>query len=170
VPAGQAQYRELQLQGSQAQLAAQAAAYARTWDDSVVLDSFGWQQSSTVTCCMCRGQSHSFGTAQELMAAIPDHLGELTVQVGGLEALRAAGACLSVLRFAATVTATEPLSDSQLLVCPATRACFIYHLAWFVVCSYRLLSSVGDDLHVRAACGLNGCYMQQNTRAEAVQF
>jgi ubiquitin C-terminal hydrolase len=80
VPAGQAQNRKLQRSGSEAQQAAEAAAYAKSWDDSVVLDTFGSQQHSTVTCRFCYSSYHSFSTAQELQAAIPEGLDQPTVQ------------------------------------------------------------------------------------------
>jgi ubiquitin C-terminal hydrolase len=79
---GKPRYCELKLQGCQAQQAAEAAAYARSWEDSVVLDIFSWQLQSTMTCCSCGRASHAFDSAQELLVAIPPDSEDVTVQVG----------------------------------------------------------------------------------------
>lgn len=78
---GRPQYRELKLQGCEAQQAAEAAAYARSWEDSVVLDIFSWQLQSTMTCCTCGRASHAFDSSQELLVAIPPGSDEISVQV-----------------------------------------------------------------------------------------
>ena len=81
---GKPQYRELKLQGCEAQQAAEAAAYAKSWEDSVVLDIFSWQLQSTMTCCSCGKRSHAFDSSQELLAAIPTGSGDnVTLQVRG---------------------------------------------------------------------------------------
>lgn len=79
---GKPQYRELKLQGSEAQQAAEAAAYARSWEDSIVLDIFSWQLQSTMTCCSCGRRSHAFDSSQELLVSIPPGSVDVTVQVG----------------------------------------------------------------------------------------
>lgn len=80
---GRPQYRELKLQGCEAQQAAEAAAYARSWEDSVVLDIFSWQLQSTMTCASCGKRSHAFDSAQELLVAIPAGSQDVTLQVRG---------------------------------------------------------------------------------------
>lgn len=80
---GKPQYRELKLVGCEAQQAAEAAAYARSWEDSVVLDIFSWQLQSTMTCRACGKASHAFDSAQELLVAIPPGSNTVTVQVEG---------------------------------------------------------------------------------------
>jgi hypothetical protein len=87
---GRPQYCELKLQGSEAQQAAQAAAYAKSWDDSVVLDIFSWQLQNTMTCCACGKHSHTFDSSQELLVAIPPGSDHGTVQVGAPEGQPAA--------------------------------------------------------------------------------
>jgi ubiquitin C-terminal hydrolase len=82
---GKPQYRELKLAGCEAQQAAEAAAYARSWEDSVVLDIFSWQLQSTMTCCACGKASHAFDSAQELLVAIPPGSNTVTVQVRRLQ-------------------------------------------------------------------------------------
>jgi ubiquitin C-terminal hydrolase len=79
---GKPQYHELNLQGSEAQQAKEAAAYAWIWEDSFVLDTFSWQQQSTMTCCSCGKASHAFAAERELQVAIPPDRQDVTVQVG----------------------------------------------------------------------------------------
>lgn len=78
---GRPQYRELKLHGCEAQQAAEAAAYAKSWEDSVVLDIFSWQLQSTMTCCSCGKRSHAFDSAQELLVAIPPGGDDVSLQV-----------------------------------------------------------------------------------------
>lgn len=80
---GRPQYRELKLQGSEAQQAAEAAAYAKSWEDSVVLDIFSWQLQSSMTCMTCMTRTMAFDCSRELLVAIPRGSDNITVQVRG---------------------------------------------------------------------------------------
>ncbi len=52
---GKPQYRELEGKGSEEQQSQEAEAYARSWNDSFVDDTFGGQLQSTIQCQVCVG-------------------------------------------------------------------------------------------------------------------
>ena len=58
--AGKPAYRDLACRGSEAEQAAEAAAYARSWHDSLVDDVFGGLLQSSVTCGACGSTFHCF--------------------------------------------------------------------------------------------------------------
>eukprot|EP00775_Hariotina_reticulata_P007492 gene7492-7701_t len=68
---GKPRYRELSCKGSEASQAAEAAAYARSWHDSLVDDLFGGQLQSTVTCSSCGQRSHQFDPMLDLSVPLP---------------------------------------------------------------------------------------------------
>ncbi|PNH09862.1 Ubiquitin carboxyl-terminal hydrolase 8 [Tetrabaena socialis] len=64
-------YRELLGKGSEAEQAAEAAAYARSWNDSIVDDIFGGLLQSTIQCRACRRTSHTFEPFLGLAVPLP---------------------------------------------------------------------------------------------------
>ena len=64
-------YKELTGKGTEAEQAAEAATYARSWCDSLVDDIFGGQLQSTLTCNACGWQSHCFDPCLDLSVPIP---------------------------------------------------------------------------------------------------
>lgn len=84
---GKPRYRELSSKGSEASQAAEAAAYARSWHDSLVDDLFGGQLQSTVTCSSCGQRSHQFDPMLDLSVPLPksSKYRPVSLQVGGTE-------------------------------------------------------------------------------------
>ncbi|KXZ48162.1 hypothetical protein GPECTOR_30g258 [Gonium pectorale] len=64
-------YRELQGKGSEEAQAAEAYAYARSWNDSIVDDIFGGLTQSTIQCHACQRLSHTFEPFLGLALPIP---------------------------------------------------------------------------------------------------
>ncbi|GFR43244.1 hypothetical protein Agub_g4305 [Astrephomene gubernaculifera] len=64
-------YRELQSKGSEEAQAAEAYAYARSWNDSLVDDIFGGLTQSTIQCHACKRLSHTFEPFLGLALPIP---------------------------------------------------------------------------------------------------
>lgn len=77
---GKPHYKELSGEGTEAEQAAQAEAYARSWHDSLVDDLFGGFLQSTVTCNSCHHQSHCFDPFLDLSVPIPTSK-QVSVQV-----------------------------------------------------------------------------------------
>jgi ubiquitin carboxyl-terminal hydrolase 2/21/ubiquitin carboxyl-terminal hydrolase 8 len=78
---GKPQYKELSSHGSVLQQAAEAAAYARSWHDSLVDDLFGGQLQSTITCSACGAQSHCFDPFLDLSVPLPRGKAQVSLQV-----------------------------------------------------------------------------------------
>jgi ubiquitin C-terminal hydrolase len=91
---GKPQYKELSSHGSVLQQAAEAAAYARSWHDSLVDDLFGGQLQSTITCSTCGAQSHCFDPFLDLSVPLPRGKAQVSLQVRVLSRL---AACLCLL-------------------------------------------------------------------------
>lgn len=68
---GKPQYRELPGKGPEDAQAAEAFAYARTWNDSPIDDIFGGLLQSTLTCRTCARTSHTFEPFLGLAVPIP---------------------------------------------------------------------------------------------------
>ena len=81
-------YKELQGKGSEEVQAAEAYVYARTWNDSIVDDTFGGLTQSTLQCLACKRTSHTFEPFLGLAVPIP--------QAAGAGACGAACVCVCV--------------------------------------------------------------------------
>ncbi len=68
---GKPQYKELTGKGSLVEQAEEAAAYARSWNDSLIDRMFGGQMQSTVTCKKCQKESHCFEVFMDMHVPIP---------------------------------------------------------------------------------------------------
>lgn len=68
---GKPLYRELSGRGTETEQADAAAAYARSWHDSMIDDLFGGQLQSTLTCNTCGWQSHCFDPCLGVSVPIP---------------------------------------------------------------------------------------------------
>ncbi|KAG2435535.1 hypothetical protein HYH02_011829 [Chlamydomonas schloesseri] len=101
-------YKELQGKGSEEAQAAEAYAYARTWNDSIVDDIFGGLTQSTLQCLACKRISHTFEPSLGLAVPIP--------QAG-------ADGCVSVADCLGAFTECEQLEGEDSYKCEACKSC-----------------------------------------------
>ncbi len=80
---GKPAYKELSGKGSEAEQAAEAAGYARSWHDSLIDDVFGGLLQSCVTCHSCGTTYHCFDPFLDLCVPINGAKGRQLPRPGG---------------------------------------------------------------------------------------